>query len=168
MQNARPDPIPSIPGPAGLPPLDTLHSFPRMRRRAMEKIEIYFPGGKRVDADFDGFTVKTDQTPANEGEGSAPAPFDYFLTSIGTCVGIYVLSFCQTRDIPVDDVKIIQTIHRNQETRVLDEIGLEIKLPSDFPAKYRRALVHAAELCAVKKTMEAPPAFTITTTMGSG
>jgi len=133
----------------------------------MEKIEIYFPGGKRVDADFDGFTVKTDQTPANEGQGSAPAPFDYFLTSIGTCVGIYVLTFCQVRNIPVDDVRIIQTIHRDQETQVLDKIGLEIKLPADFPGKYRSALVNAAKLCAVKKMLEEPPSFSITTTLGS-
>ena len=44
----------------------------------MEMI-ISFPGGARVDASFDGFTVATDQPPSGGGEGSVPSPFSYFL-----------------------------------------------------------------------------------------
>ena len=54
---------------------------------------IDFPGGSRVDAHFGGFTVASDQPPA----ASAPTPFALFLSSIGTCAGIYVLGFCRQR-----------------------------------------------------------------------
>jgi len=53
-------------------------------------MEIVFPGGKRVDAHYKGLTINTDQPPIAGGEGSASAPFDHFLASIGTCAGIYV------------------------------------------------------------------------------
>ncbi len=58
----------------------------------MEMI-IDFPGGAKVDAHFGNFTVKTDQPMSGGGDGSAPSPFDIFLSSIGTCAGIYVLGF---------------------------------------------------------------------------
>jgi len=113
-------------------------------------MEILFPGGKRVDALFDGFTVQTDQPVSSGGEGDAPAPFDLFLVSIGTCAGIYVLSFCQQRSIPTEDIRLVQTNGRNPETGIL-EIGIDIVVPSGFPEKYRSALIRSAELCAVKK-----------------
>ena len=69
-----------------------------MEARKMD-MEIQFPGGKKVDALYKGFTIKTDQPKNEGGEGSAPEPFSLFLTSIGTCAGIYVLNFCQNRNI---------------------------------------------------------------------
>jgi ribosomal protein S12 methylthiotransferase accessory factor len=125
----------------------------------MEMI-IDFPGGSRVDAHFGKFTVATDQPPV----ASAPTPFAVFLSSIGTCAGIYVLGFCQQRGIPTDGVRIVQRIYNNPLTHLVDKIALDIQVPSSFPEKYRDSLIRSAELCAVKKHLENPPAFEITTT----
>lgn len=116
---------------------------------------ITFPGGKKVDAEFMGFTIKTDQHPRSGGEGSAPEPFTYFLSSIGTCAGIYVLGFCQSRDIPTDGVRIIQRLHPNEKGMV-GKIELLIEVPPEFPEKYHSAIVRAADMCAVKKFIENP------------
>ena len=125
----------------------------------MEMI-IDFPGGSRVDAHFGKFTVATDQPPV----ASAPTPFAVFLSSIGTCAGIYVLGFCQQRGIPTDGVRIVQRVYSNPLTHMVDKIDLEIQVPNSFPDKYRDSLIRSAELCAVKKHLENPPAFEITTT----
>ena len=124
----------------------------------MEMI-IDFPGGSRVDAHFGTFTVATDQPPA----ASAPSPFEVFLSSIGTCAGIYVLGFCKQRNLPTDGIRIIERINHNPLTGMLEMVGLEIQVPPEFPEKYRASLIHSAELCAVKKTIEKPPKFEITT-----
>ena len=125
----------------------------------MEMI-IDFPGGSRVDAHFGGFTVPTDQPPM----ASAPTPFAVFLSSIGTCAGIYVLGFCQQRGIPTNGVRIVQRTHGNPFTHMIEKIDLEIQIPASFPDKYRESLIRSAELCAVKKHLENPPSFEITTT----
>ncbi|MEP0804654.1 MAG: OsmC family protein [Chloroflexota bacterium] len=125
----------------------------------MEMI-IDFPGGSRVDAHFGGFTVPTDQPPA----ASAPTPFAVFLSSIGTCAGIYVLGFCRQRGIPTDGIRIVQRIHSNPFTGMVSKIDLDIQVPASFPDKYRDSLIRAADLCAVKKHLENPPTFEITTT----
>jgi ribosomal protein S12 methylthiotransferase accessory factor len=128
----------------------------------MEMI-IDFPGGARVDAHFNGFTVSTDQPVIGGGENSAPTPFAVFLSSIGTCAGIYVLGFCRQRQLPVDGIRIIQTVHTNQVTGNLEKIDLEIQVPASFPEKYYDALIRSADQCKVKKTLENPPAFNVYT-----
>ena len=123
---------------------------------------IDFPGGARVDAHFGPYTVATDQAPPM-GRGTAPAPFGLFLASIGTCAGIYVLSFCTQRGIPTDGVRIMQRMHTNPVTHMIDRVTLEIQVPPDFPEKYHKALIRAADQCAVKKHFENPPTFEILT-----
>jgi putative redox protein len=124
----------------------------------MEMI-IDFPGGSRVDAHFGTFTIKTDQLPV----ATAPTPFATFLASLGTCAGIYVLGFCQQRGLPTQGIQIIQRMHTDTQTGMVGKIELEIQVPPTFPEKYLPSLVRAAELCAVKKHIENPPAFDVYT-----
>jgi len=124
----------------------------------MEMI-IDFPGAARVDAHFGAFTVATDQPPV----ASAPSPFEMFLASIGTCAGIYVLGFCNQRNLPTKGIRIIERINHSPLTGMVETIGLEIQVPPEFPEKYRDALIRSAEQCAVKKHIEKPPRFDITT-----
>jgi len=120
---------------------------------------IDFPSGSRVDAHFGGFTVNTDQPPAS----SAPSPFEVFLASIGTCAGIYVLGFCQQRGLPTTEIRIVERVIHSQLTHMVEKIDLEIQVPATFPEKYRESLIRSAELCAVKKHLENPPRFNIST-----
>ena len=124
---------------------------------------VSFPGGKRVDANFDGFVIKTDQCVDSGGEGSAPEPFEYFLASLATCTGIYVLGFCQKRDIPIDGISLTQSWNLEEKTKRLTDVRIAIEVPADFPEKYHGALVRVANQCKVKKTMEDPPEFQVET-----
>ena len=123
------------------------------------EILVDFPGGSRVDAHFGSFTVPTDQPPT----ASAPTPFEVFLSSIGTCAGIYVLGFCQQRGLSTDGIQIVQHIQSNRQNGMIDQIDIEIQIPPTFPEKYRDSLIRSAELCKVKKHLENPPKFNIIT-----
>ena len=126
----------------------------------MEMI-IDFPGEARVDAHFGAFTVQTDQPPS----ASAPTPFEVFLSSIGTCAGIYVLGFCRQRQLPTEGLRIVQDVERDSQSGMVARIALEIQLPRGFPEKYREAVIQSAQLCAVKKHIEHPPVFDIVTSV---
>lgn len=127
------------------------------------ELVIDFPGGAKVDAHFGPYTVKTDQPPAGGGEGSAPTPFGLFLASIGTCAGIYVQGFCRQRGLSTEGLRIVQRVHSDPGTGMVSKIDLEIQAPPTFPEKYLPSLIRSAELCAVKKHLEHPPAFEVTT-----
>lgn len=125
------------------------------------QMEIILEDGKKVNASYKGHLIKTDQSVKEGGENTAPAPFDLFMASIGTCAGIYVKTFCEKRGIPTDKIKIIQTMEFDEVTHMIGAVIIDIQLPSDFPEKYKDAVVNAANLCAVKKHIQYPPEFEV-------
>lgn len=128
------------------------------------EIEVTFPGGKKVDASFGAHVVKTDQAVSHGGNGTAPEPFELFLASLATCAGIFVLGFCQTRDIATEGIKLVQHHRFDEASRRLEHIQLELVLPASFPDKYRAAVARAAEGCKVKKTLFSPPVVEVVVT----
>jgi ribosomal protein S12 methylthiotransferase accessory factor len=82
---------------------------------------------------------------------------------MGTCAGIYVLGFCQQRGLPTEGIKIVQRMHRDMQTGLVGKVDFEIQVPPSFPEKYHDSLIRSAQLCAVKKHLETPPSFEITT-----
>jgi len=127
------------------------------------EIEVYFEEGAKVNARIGKHVVKTDQKVHGGGEDSAPAPFDYFLTSIATCAGIYVKVFCDKRGIESSKIRITQKHRTDPQTRKLIGIDLDIILPEDFPDKYREAVIKAADQCAVKRLLKDPPEIEVRT-----
>lgn len=128
------------------------------------ELKITFPGGKKVNAEMGGYVVPTDQPVEDGGDGSAPSPFSYFLASLGTCAGIYVLSFCQQRDISTEGMSLTQHTEFSTDEagkKRLSKLSIDILLPHGFPEKYRNAIVKTAELCTVKKVIMNPPEFVI-------
>jgi len=130
-------------------------------------MEITLDGGKVITAHLKGRSIKTDQSVRNGGGGTAPEPFELFLASIGTCAGAYVKSFCDQRGIPAENIKIVQSLEFDPVKRIPGKITLDIQLPADFPEKYRAAVINAAELCLVKKTINDPPEFQVHTSVAN-
>lgn len=127
----------------------------------MQTTLITFPGGKRVDAAFDGYTVPTDQPIAAGGTGTAAGPFDLFLASLGTCAGFYVLAFCQARGLPTDGLVLVQSVTTDPATKLPARVDIDVRLPPGFPDRHKAGLLRAAEHCKVKKMLEAPPAVAV-------
>jgi putative redox protein len=129
------------------------------------ELEIFFAGNKKVNASFNGFVVKTDQPVNGGGNGDDPSPFELFLASLGTCAGIFVKSFCDQRNLPTENIKIIEHVERDPVKHSVSKIGLEILLPADFPEKYKNAVISAADLCSVKRLIQNPPEFDVHTSI---
>jgi putative redox protein len=127
------------------------------------EMKIRFPGNKKVTAEFDGYVVSTDQPKESGGDGTAPAPFELFLASLGTCAGIFVLSFCRKRELPTEGLELTQTAVWDEAAHRVSKVVVKIRLPKGFPEKYRDSLVATANLCTVKKHLVSPPAFEILT-----
>jgi ribosomal protein S12 methylthiotransferase accessory factor len=126
-------------------------------------MEITFPGGVQVNAQYKNFEIATDQPEINGGRNTAPSPFDLFLVSLGTCAGFYALRFCQQRDLPTAGMCLTLSSVRNTETKHLDRISISLHLPDGFPEKYRGAIIRATDQCAVKKALLDPPEIEVIT-----
>lgn len=126
------------------------------------EMQVSFPENLKVVADFNGFTVETDQSVMAGGDGSAPEPFTLFLTSIATCAGIYVLQFLKQRGMDPREAGLTMRTVRDFETGLVGTIEIDLHLPEDFPEKYRDAVVRAVNMCAVKRHLADPPEFVVT------
>ena len=125
------------------------------------QMEVNFPGNKRVDAVYKCFTIATDQPASEGGDGSAPEPFDLFLASLGTCAGVYVVYFCESRNISSEGIRMTLDFTQDEKTHRLQRVAMELHLPAGFPDKYRKAVVRAAGMCTVKRTLADPPEIVI-------
>lgn len=128
----------------------------------MSEMEISFGGNKKINADFHGFEIKTDQPISAGGDGSAPTPFDLFLASLGTCAGIFAVGFLQSRKLSTEGFKILVSFDFDPASHLIKKVIMKMRLPADFPPQYKPAILKAAELCTVKRHLQEPPAFEIT------
>ena len=126
-------------------------------------MEITFPGGVAVTAEHKGFVIPTDQPEASGGNNNNPSPYDLFLASLGTCAGFFALRFIQQRGLSTEGLNLTLDTVRNPETKRLDLVRIEIRLPEGFPEKYRNAVIKSVDQCAVKRVMLDPPEFEVET-----
>jgi putative redox protein len=124
-----------------------------------KEIKVTFPGGLRVDAEYKGRIIQTDQPVYQGGEGTAPAPFDLFLASIATCAGFYVIAFCQKRGISTENASLVMKTEKNPESKRIEKISIEIQLPPEFPEEYKSAIIKAVDTCVVRLHIQNPPQF---------
>ena len=130
------------------------------------EMKVTFPGGTKVDAEYKGRIIQTDQPVYQGGGGEAPAPFDLFLASIATCSGFYVLAFCEKRGISVENASVVMRTERNPESKMIEKIIIEVQLPPEFPEKYTNAVLKAVDTCSVKAHIVEPPAFELKAKIG--
>lgn len=127
------------------------------------EMRVSFPGNLKVDAEYKGFTVQTDQPRDAGGDGSAPAPFDLFLASLGTCAGLFMLAFMKQRSIDPAGSGITMTTEVDPNKGRIGRIAFDLHLPDGFPEKYEQAIIRAVDQCTVKRHIQDPPAFTVGT-----
>ncbi len=126
-------------------------------------MEITFPGGVQINAQYDNFVIATDQPEKNGGQNSAPSPFDLLLASLGTCAGFYALRFCQERKLATTGMRLQLSNQRNAATNRLEQVKITLHLPDGFPDKYQRVILRAMDQCSVKKVLMDPPEIEVLT-----
>jgi ribosomal protein S12 methylthiotransferase accessory factor len=126
-----------------------------------KELKVVFPGNYKINVEYKGFTVKTDQPVRDGGDDTAPSPFDYFLASLAACAGYYALAFCKERQIPTGGLGVTMTTERGEVSKMIDKISIVVDVPAGFPEKYRFALLKAVDHCTVKAHMMKPPQFEV-------
>jgi len=125
------------------------------------EIKVNFLDNLRLEAKFDDFTVIADQPIRYKGDGSAPGPFDYFLASSALCAAYFVKLYCQTRDIPTDNIRLSQNNIVDPENRYKQIFKIQVELPADISEKDRLGILRSIDRCTVKKVVQTGPEFII-------
>ncbi len=125
------------------------------------EIKVNFLDKLRLEAKFDDFTVIADQPIRYKGDGSAPGPFDYFLASSALCAAYFVKLYCETRNIPTDNIRLSQNNIVDPENRYQQIFKIQVELPADISDKDRQGILRSIDRCTVKKVVQTGPEFVI-------
>jgi ribosomal protein S12 methylthiotransferase accessory factor len=125
------------------------------------EIKVNFLDKLRLEARFDDFTVVADQPIRYKGDGSAPGPFDYFLASSAQCAAYFVKLYCDTRNIPTDNIRLSQNNIVDPDNRYKQIFKIQVELPAEISAKDRQGILRSIDRCTVKKVVQAGPVFVI-------
>lgn len=125
------------------------------------EIKVNFLDNLRLEAKFDDFTVVADQPIRYKGDGSAPSPFDYFLASSALCAAYFVKVYCDTRNIPTDNIRLSQNNIVDPENRYNQIFKIQVELPADISDKDRQGILRSIDRCTVKKVVQTGPDFVI-------
>ncbi|WP_085716563.1 OsmC domain/YcaO domain-containing protein [Pseudomonas sp. B28(2017)] len=125
------------------------------------EIKVNFLDNLRLEAKFDDFTVVADQPIRYKGDGSAPGPFDYFLASSALCAAYFVKLYCETRNIPTDNIRLSQNNIVDPENRYNQIFKIQVELPADISDKDRQGILRSIDRCTVKKVVQTGPEFVI-------
>jgi ribosomal protein S12 methylthiotransferase accessory factor len=127
------------------------------------QINVKFLDNLRLEANFNDFSVITDQPIRYKGDGTAPGPFDYFLASSALCAAYFVKVYCKSRNIPTEDIHLSQNNIVDPENRYNQIFHIEVELPESISEKDREGILKSIDRCTVKKTIQTSPTFKIET-----
>jgi len=118
------------------------------------QVKVRFLDNLRLEARFDDFTVISDQPIRYKGDGTAPGPFDYFLASSALCAAYFAKVYCNARDIPTEDISIVQDNIVDPENRYQQTFKIRAELPEGISEKDRDGIISAMDRCTVKRVIQ--------------
>ena len=118
-------------------------------------------GGLKLVADVRGHRVPTDQPIKAGGADSAAMPLDLIGAALATCIGLAVVQFCAARELSTDGLQVELSQRIARDPYRVDRYDVSVRLPADFPERYRDAVARVARTCAAFNTLTHLPAIQI-------
>ncbi|MDC1173924.1 OsmC domain/YcaO domain-containing protein [Bacteriovoracaceae bacterium] len=125
------------------------------------QVNVRFLENLKLEANFDDFSIKTDQPIRYKGDGTAPSPFDYFLASSALCAAYFVKIYCKARDIPTEDIKLTQNNIVDPENRYKQIFNIQVELPASISEKDKEGILRSMDRCTVKRVIQNDLGFQI-------
>lgn len=123
-------------------------------------MRVTYEGKRRFRINIRKHEIFSDLSGENGGDDTAPTPPELFISSIGTCVGIYVTSYLRT--IGLSEAKVTLDLGwalDSSKTRI-GKINISINVPGADLKGRKQALISAAEKCLIHNTLNLKPEIT--------
>jgi putative redox protein len=126
------------------------------------QISVSYKNNFKFEATARGHTIVGDQAYEDGGNDAGMTPPEWFLASLGSCIGFYALKYCQARSldptglkVDVSAQKIIEQIPR------LDTMKIHLSLPIALDTHHQQGLERAVKACLIHNTLTHPPQITM-------
>lgn len=115
-------------------------------------------GGLRFEAQVRGHTVSTDQPLSAGGTDTAVTPLELLDAALGSCIALYIVQFCSSRELPVDGLLVEVCSERAPGSpKRIGRFDVRVELPGGVPAHYLPLIERVVRTCPVHNTLSTPP-----------
>ncbi len=126
------------------------------------EITVAYAQEKQFVANCANHKLIIDFSKESGGQDQGPTPPEYFLTSLASCVGVYVLSYCRNTGLNPEGMELSIKAEKIAKPWRLDNINVDIKLPNAQVGKRKEALLKVAQECLIHNTIVNKPKINIT------
>jgi uncharacterized OsmC-like protein len=124
-------------------------------------VRVDYKGKLQFQAIARDHRVWSDQPLENGGEDAGMTPPEWFLASLGSCVGFYAVKYCQTRALDASGLKIdVSAEKMTDKPARLDNINIQLTLPLPLDPKHYQGLRAAVDSCLIENTLLHSPSIT--------
>jgi len=118
------------------------------------EVVVRYENGTRFTATCDGYTVATGKGDDGDTRRDGMAPSDLFIASLGTCIGLYVASYCRHHDIPCQGMTVELSHETERAPSRTTKVIATINLGAAVSPKDAEAILHVARHCHVHESIE--------------
>lgn len=116
----------------------------------------------QFEAAVRGHKIISDQPKESGGNDSGPTPPELFIASLGTCIGVYAVWYCQKHKIPYEGMKINLSWTKSKTPPArIDYIESHLSLPQGCPEEHKEGLLAQVEKCLVHNSIKQTPEIKI-------
>ena len=127
----------------------------------MEEIRIKYEKGREFTAFAGNHKITIDQPLDNGGEDRGPTPTELFLSSLGSCIGVYVQGFCKRGGVPCEGMELRVGFEKAEDPYRISKIAVDVTLPEKVTEERKKAILKVAEHCLIHNTIANHPEVTI-------
>ncbi|HNQ34988.1 MAG TPA: OsmC family protein [bacterium] len=117
----------------------------------MEELKVKFRKGRSFEASIRQHRLPVDLPLGLKGSDTGPTPPDYLVLSLASCVGMYVLFFCERSGLSPEGLEVQAEYAKDQER--ITSIAVSVRLPSAETEERRREALGWAEKCLIHRTL---------------
>ncbi len=120
----------------------------------MGKITTTYKGSMLFETQMGKHTVTIDVPASMGGSDRGPTPPEFFVASLGSCVGAFVAQYCENNGIDATDMTVDVTFDKADDPTRLVNLQATVNLPHGDCAKRIKAIERVAEHCPVHATIK--------------
>ena len=125
-------------------------------------MKVDYTGGIGFNVSARNHQVLVDLPQDKGGQDKGMTPPELFMASLGSCIGVYVVRYCQNAKLDATDLKIDLDWKLSDDKTKIAEISVVMSLPRADVGRRETAVLQAAHHCLIHNTILGNPQIHIT------
>lgn len=125
------------------------------------RVTVFYQQGLQFQATARSHMILGDQPLDAGGADQGMAPPEWFLASLGSCIGFYAVKYLQARQLDSSGLQIQVSAEKAEDAPArLQSIEVSIEYPHSLEDRHLQGLHRAADACLIHNTLVHPPRLT--------